>query len=271
MSLIGDAKAEMECRPFVALDHVLTALVQFAASKTDFSRRDLFALFAEAALRACNLTDLSANPTEQLFSADLGDSARRVIGSCILRLLAANDSCLDHADLRIKAFALLDDVFARDLYRLVEVDPKAQTYVKMSKLRDLTPTVESELRAAASELRTLDGLTAFRQKLMQALNKQRTQAVIGPFLPKSLLGARLEELFLWTTEYLQAPDSSKIAAYRRSYYALDSYIADARAMGTQHAEVVLQVASAVAHLLHIDFEHTTLSKPAVLTVDRSEK
>src|SRR5262249_11898953 len=108
--------------------------------------------------------------------------------------------------------------------------------------------------------------------VMRQLNAPIAKAVIGPFLPKSLLGQRLHDLFKLVEASQEATGARKLEACRRASASLEAYTEEAEQFGTRYTKWFLGgIARTLSSRLRADIAENPLTGPARLVVQGSEK
>jgi len=271
---INKAQAELRVRPLVALDLALETLAELGQKQQLQKLPESLSLFYSAALasKGVDLTTLH-DVEEAFFDRGLDHQTQRFISICLLRLLDCNAYCFEDGRFRIKVFEMFDRVLCDDLYKLLHIKKRDQTYEKQSKLEGIVSEVESELSQYLETIHSLKVLSGFKHGFMQRLNKQLNSAIITPFIPRELLGARLDSLFTGIDEYLTDRNSTKsVQLFQAAKSTLDSYASEAKAFGTKYSREYLGgLAERLSSLITVDFNENPVSKPAQLHVEKMEK
>lgn len=271
---ISKAHIELHVRPLVAVDLALETLAKLGQEQRSQEISEGLSLFYSAAL-ASKGVDLTAlrKVEEAFFDRGLDHQTQRFISICLLRLLDCSAYCFEDRRFRIKVFEMFDRVFCNDLYKILHIKETDQTYEKQSKLEGIVSEVESELSQYLETIHSLKVLSGFKHGFMQRLNKQPSVAVITPFIPRELLGARLDALFTGIDEYLTDRNSTKsVQLFQEAKSTLDSYASEAKAFGTKYSREYLEgLAERLSSLLTVDFEENPVSRPAQLQVEKMEK
>lgn len=257
--------------PAGAADSLLEALSECPAREL----QSTLTLFASAVLNSRGVTDvdLLASPVDALFSQSLDRQSRRFTAVCLLRLLARNESCEAFRTLRFKALSLFDDLLSEDIYQYLKLERNAQSYQKESKLRHAVQEIENDLAALIQSFHRIENTPSFHHSFMQKLNGRLAKAIIKPFLPKTFdAGVRFSEVFDAVNRYTQETGTWKIDTFETAKEILKRFIGDTEGHGTKYARLYLaDVAVRLLHLLQQDFQQSPFSRPATLSLARSEK
>lgn len=275
--ILEKASLEIENRPLVAIDQVLKAFSDAEKEKISAFRPDLALKVFVKAIRFKILgkeADLSKDHSlDTLFSQDFARQDKRFIAICLLRLLCVNNKYFGKkSELYTKTFALFDDVLSEDLYRRLKIETKDQTYKKESKLMDAVPMIESSIRDTMSSLNSLQVLPRFRRSFMKEINDILSKAIIWPFVPKRLLGIRLDEIFQSVEEYRSSTGLDVLRFFRETQETLDAYAKEATSHKTGYSVDFLGgLAEKLKTLSSKNFSRNPASKSAALKVRKSEK
>lgn len=275
--LIARASSELPKRPLVAIDYVLDGFGQVKGGDklSRASRGTLARLFWQAVLADKDATSQDAvapvAPVDP-FSGSLSPTKRRLAAICLIRLLPRNAAALGDMGLEPQIFALLDAVLSNDVYPQLGLETKEQNYKKEQKLSEVPTQLERDIADVIGSLASLNVLSSVRKAFMKEINRTLVKAVVVPFLPRALLGPRLDELFAVVEEYLQADGPTLLGAFKKADETLRVYSAEAERYGTTYS---CQYLSGLAERFHVliraRFEGSAISKPGKLTADRSEK
>lgn len=270
---ISKARTELLVRPLVALDLALETLAELGQKQRWHELPESLSLFYSAAFASKGIHPTTLpNVEEAFFDRGLDRQLQRFISICLLRLLNCSACCFEDERFRIRAFEMFDRVFCNDLYRVLHIEKKDQTYEKQSKLESVISEVESELSQYLATIQSLKVLSSFRHGFMQRINRPLYSAVIIPFIPRELLGARLDFLFAVVDEYLTDRSTKSVQLFQTAKETLDSYSSEAKAFGTKYSREYLQgLAERLSSLLTVDFKENPMSKPAQLHVEKMEK
>jgi len=273
-SMILKAKEELTKRPLVAIDCALAAVHKIKSEKQSRELATLLDIFCHAVLKSKELgseTEIHS-PSEALFSQDFTRQEQHFIAICLLRLLASNRDCFKDPQFRVKTFELFEEVLWEDLYKHFNIDKKEQSYRKESILRDIVPNMESDLSITISSLSSLEPLSNVRHKVMQKINATSYRPILLPFLPKELLGTRLDEIFKSLEECLCERGPGALPLLEVARYNLRMYILEAENFGTKYSsDYLVGLANKLGELLQKHFAGSPLSKPVALSAEKSEK
>lgn len=269
-SIIKKAKEKLNNRPILAIDYLLELFSK--AKKED--TQNLLNLFCQAILKNKGIDEDSwlSDPVEELFNEKIDFSIKKFIGICLLRMLSTNYKYFEDQEYRNKAYRLFDDVFSNDLYPILKIRIKDQTYVKESKLKEVVPKLESEIIDIITSLENLNMLSIFRNKFMKKIKSDLTKLIIYPFLPKGLIDLRLDEIFKSVEEYIHEKDPKSLYLFKEAKYNLENYLMEAERHGTRYSINYLGgFANKLIKLLEAHLESSPLGKPAQLTIKESVK
>jgi len=168
---------------------------------------------------------------------------------------------------------LFDEVFAKNLYDELEIEPKFPTYEKENKLKDIVLNLEAEFKDLIDSLNDINLIKIFRKDFTRKLNNQISKAIIWPFSPRQLVeNVRLTEIFRSIEQYLEEPGVKKVQIFAETKKIMTDYLDSAQNYGTQYSRNYLGgFAGKILELLEKDFQNNPLSKPAELDIDKSEK
>ncbi len=97
---------------------------------------------------------------------------------------------------------LIDEALGDDLYPIIKIDRKDQTYDKQDRLTDAFSRLEGELGSIVGSFTSLDLLANSRNLMMQKFNSALAKAMIWPFVADSPVpSTRLSELFVPVDTY----------------------------------------------------------------------
>ncbi len=212
-----------------------------------------------------------SDPLNSLFDRSLTAKHRRFIAVCLLRLLGVR-SFFDHGELRQKAIGLFDDVFANDIYRSLGITVKHQTFEKLVRLEGLASQAELELKLDIESWSSLAVVSNFRQRFMARFNNSLTKAIVWPFLPKQLTSARLDEVFAVAIDYLRETGTGLLQALEKLRDTVITFRTEAQQFGTRYSiDFLAAVADKLLAFCEIHFADNPISKPATITIEKSEK
>ncbi|MCJ7515149.1 MAG: ATP-binding protein [Dehalococcoidia bacterium] len=274
--MINSIKHELNNRPIAAIDSVLKAFSAKKRATTHIPADGLITLFCQAALSVIKGSKEALSmekPIDAIFDQNLSREHQHFIAICLLRLLCTNDEWFEKdVQFRVKAFNLFDKVLSADLYKQFNIDLKDQTYDKISKLKDIVPTAESDMRTIITSLNSLDVLSTFRHRFTQIINSALCKAILWPFLQKQLLDVRLAEIFSAVQSYYETKGPRMLQAFQQANKTTANYLLEAEEYGTYYSIQYLGgMAKRLEDLLEKHFSESELSKPAELVVKKSEK
>jgi len=265
---------KLSTNPIVAIDYILEEFSKEKQRKISLQISDLLDLFSQAVLKSTGMDDdlWRDDPLNGLFEKVLLQPNKRFVAICLLRLLGTNDKPFEREDFRVKTFKLFDETLSRDIYRRLEINTKDQTYQKRSKLEGLVAGVENEFSDLISSFENLEVLRVFRHSFLQKINDQVSKAILWPFLPRRLVDVRLKEVFSLVEAYLDEKEKNSVQRFNEARETLKNYLGEAKEHGTNYSCGYLGgLAKKLLDLLEKHFKENPLSKPADVTIDKSEK
>jgi len=265
---------KLSTNPIVAIDYILEEFSKEKQRRISLQISDLLDLFSQAVLKSTGMDDdlWRDDPLNGLFKEVLLQAHKRFVAICLLRLLEANDKPFEREDFQVKTFKLFDETLSRDIYPRLDINTKDQTYQKRSKLEGLVSRVENEFSDLISSFDNLEVLRGFRHSFLQKINGQASKAILWPFLPRRLLDVRLKEVFSLVEAYLDEKEKNLVQRFNEATEILKSYLAEAKQHGTNYSCRYLGgLAKKLLDLLEKHFKENPLSKPADVTINKSEK
>lgn len=270
---IAKAAQAITSKPLVALDMAMESLEGLRVDESSDALNTLLGIFTKATLAAVGISSAANDPIEQLFDKERDRQAQRFIAICLLRLLSAQPRCLRSGEYHFKAMGLIDDLLADDLYALLKINRRDQTYEKVAKLSDGVRAFETELSKTILSISSMESIASCRPLLMQKANSQLAKSLLEPFLPTPpVLQVRLNEMFSAADAYRSDSGASRLNAYRTAIDALQDQVRVATAFGTKYSRAYLAALASRMHTALVeDFAKSTLSKPATLSVAPFDK
>lgn len=269
------AKIELQNRPLVAIDISLNLISNLEKSDGGESLPSVLTLFCKAVLRSEGLQESiekSETSFEVLFNHDFNRQVQRFIAISLVRLLSCSSDCFDLASFRIEAFALFDRVFSDDLYKVLKIDKKEQTFIKQNKLEGIVAEIEEDIFTFIESIEDLSRLQYIRQTFMQKIHSPLNSAVVVPFLPRQLLEARLDNIFTVVDEYLKEESPKSVQLFEVAKDNLQKYANEANEFGTKYSKKILAgLAEKLRVLITSHFNGNPMSKPAHLNAEKMEK
>lgn len=191
--------------------------------------------------------------TDDIFDTSLDKEAQHFAAVCLLRLLSTSDKCFDDRSLRVKSFALFDRTLS-DLYKILGVSPRSQTYEKRAALQTIARKTEDDIMNKINSFTSLNQLNNFRAEFMQTLRNQRNRVILQPFLPSYLTkDSCIGELFESLKKYAESKGLDQIYAHKKAKSVLEEYGTKAKAYGTEYSTKFL--AGLSYHLLGLLSDH----------------
>lgn len=264
----------MSTNPIVAIDYILEEFSKEKQREISPQISDLLDLFSHALLKSTGIDDnlWRDDPLNGLFDEALSQQNKRFIAICLLRLLDVNDKPFEREGFRVKTFKLFDETLSRDIYQRLNINTKDQTYQKRSKLEGLVSKVENEFSDLISSFDNLNVLPSFRHSFLQKINDEVSKAILWPFLPRKLVDVPLKEVFKVVEAYLDEEEKNRLHYFNEATETLKSYLAETQQHGTKYScDYLGGLAKKLLDLLEKHFKESPLSKPANLTIDKSEK
>jgi len=257
-----------------ALINIDNALQELSDTKPEEEITNLQRLMQAIVARVKGLA--SDNPIRDLFDQTISAQDRRFTAICLLRLLSIKDSCFHQdRDFRGKSYALFDEAFQNDIYPAFGIQTSQQTFEKERVLRDIVPSVESNMDNVIRSLSNLNVINAFRQEFMGTIGNKINKAILLPFMPMQLLSdVRLGELFNAVDRYchirtMGAPEA--LDAARDAQAIVEDFEKEALSFGTHYARRYLVIlAQRLKELLEADLGKYA-SLPANIEVRASGK
>lgn len=268
-------RTELKEHPLAAIDKTLESLAELPSEDKKGILQEVWKLFLIAVLRSREVnTELSSwkDLYDVFFDREQDRQKQRFFAICLLRLLSYNPGFFNRRQFRINAITLFDRTLSEDIYKTLRIGIKDQTYEKISKLEGIVNTVESDLTSYLSSFSSLPTLPNFRQGFMKKLSTPITRSIVSPFLPRELLGTRLDSIFVSLEEYLKEKGPRTIQLYETAAEDLSVYASDADKFGTKYSHDYLYLlASKLLSLLEDHFQNSGSSKPAELLAESAGK
>ncbi len=221
-------------------------------------------IFAEAILRASGASP-SPDPLEALLAQDAQPRVKRTAAAALLRAIGANRNILD-ARTRARVRALFDASF-EDLYKLLRIEAKQQSYEKEGALLGALQKIEDDVTAEVSALLISNDLRRSQERILRLLRSAPAKALLSPFLPQALVGDRLEDLFSLSEEFLEATPDRFVSTYDSARSSLEVYSDEAKQFGTGYADAVLGgTATNLLARIETVYSESDLTAPATLEI-----
>ncbi|OQA00755.1 MAG: Archaeal ATPase [Planctomycetes bacterium ADurb.Bin401] len=268
--LVEKANEELEQRPLVAIDHVLSAF----RNNVNKQNSALLNLFFRAILKHLggSFEDSSSNPIDNVFKKEFSEKQQLFVAVCLLRLLSVNDQAFKERGFRVKVFSLFDDVFSKKLYQILKIDIKQQTFEKENILKDLVTKIESDISTTISSFDNLEMLPNFRTRIMSSFNSISGKIIVGQFVPRELLELRLDEVFKGIEECLNATSPDIIQIFEKTERIIENYLLESDVCETYYCCHYLSViANKCLKLLQKHFANSPFRKSADIVVEKYEK
>ncbi len=171
--------------------------VQSAASRLSEAESDervsAFENFARTVLLHHGIDASRATP--HVFSNRASSELQRFTASWLLWVLRESPTALDFDKIEAMTGSLFDRTLQQQLYKAASVDPGDQNFEKLKGLTNHVSMIVDDIERAVDVTPSLERLNAFRQGLMQLLNRHSTRYVLSPLLPKALSQERVNALF----------------------------------------------------------------------------
>lgn len=276
-NVLDKAKMELDNRPVVAIDYALRAFSVAKREKVSHFRLDLILKVFVQAVRfkilGIEADSLRYHSINSLFDRSLRRQDKRFVAICLLRLLCVNHEYFrKNSELYVKTFDLFDKELSEDLYKRLKIGIKEQTYEKESKLKDAVPKIESDLDNIVLCFNSLEMISGLRERFMKTINSPLSKAIILPFVPKELVTSRLDEIFKSVEKYRESTNLDTLREFQEAQQVLGAYLQAANNYETTYSVRYLGgLAEKLKELLEKDFYENPVSKPADLTIRKSEK
>jgi uncharacterized protein len=255
-----------------AIDLALESLDRAADDKT---QRRALRLLCRAALNHCGVKVSELDHSlDAVFHPELPQSAKRLIGICLLRALEANPDLFVDITLRNRTFLLFDAVLP-DLYKDSRIDVKRQTHEKEAALRSYIHDAEYELQEVFRPLEGMqvaswESIAHSRSVVLKLLRKYGS--IFSPFLNKDLLGPAMEDQFSRVHEYIDSDEASALHTYERAKEGLTSYKQKAQEHRTKYSKMLCEALSIVLYsICERKFEQSGAGKAARLIAKPFDK
>lgn len=196
----------------------------------------------------------------------------RLAALSILRCAEANNAFWEDLSFRHLVMQLSDEGLSYDLYKILKLEEKSQTYEKLEKLQSLYLKKESEMVDLIASWNTLSATANFRHQFMSLISSQVFKILIWPFLPERGLRQKLEELFVTTIEYLE-PDGQRVQdVVDRLQESLHSVRSEFSHFGTYHSiSLLIPFVDRLSGLLAAHLADNPICKPAKVVVEKPYK
>lgn len=270
-TLIDKAESELGHRPLVSLDNILDYVREIPRNSNSRVLQKVLPIYYEAMLRSAEI-DISSYDRpityEAIFDQTLNQRVRKVVAVSLLRLLSVNSLPFDHRTFRVKAFTLFDEVFSESLYKFLNIKESDQTFEKQRKLEGSIVEIEEELNSLVIPMNDVIILPTIRKKFMQLINGPLCMNIITPFLPRQLLSARLDNIFLLIEEYLREESPKSIQLLETACENLHKYSSEAKEFGTKYSISYLSgLAEILISLISDHFNNNPMSKSTSMVAE----
>ena len=262
----------LHSKSLVVIDRIIELSLVAQEEEID----SILELFCEAISKKLNLNnegECTTKSAETIFEQNLSQENQQFVAICLLRLLSANDKFLQKdVSFRANAFKLFDNVFSNEVYGKIGILPSSQTYEKENRLKDLVPTIESELNYLLSSFNNMEDLPNFRQRFLSIIRSRRAKRIIWPFCPKELLDVRLIGLFRIAEEYFHAEGDKVVQVFEKVKSNFASFIRIADDFGTRYSKNYLgEMANKLRSLIEGNFNESPFTKSTNIVIRPSIK
>ena len=225
-----------------------------------------------AVLRARDVPSDGSSWDRLLFNPRYGGETRRLMAVTLVRLLADHPAYAEDGAFRRHIVSLFDDTLDHDVYPALSLTKKTQSYEKLALLQEAPKRATETLVDTISSLSDISNVPPFRQPYLKALRSGLTKAIVQPFLPRTLVGKRLDNLLGSVVHTIQSDPAHQVEFFRRTTEDVEKFRDDARTFGTTYSlAFIATVAERLEALLRDWFATSPLSRPATVEVTPSDK
>ena len=220
------------------LANVQSAANQLASANTEGRANALEHLAATILTHTNHEYDSPA--TLELFSRELPDNIQRFAAVWLLRVIVESPRALQFENMEGRAALLFDRLFQRDIYRVLNIDPNAQTFEKVQSLADHLQLTLDKAMDLLTSIPHLNQVNSLQQAIRSLINGKTTRPFLIPLLPRALASdTRMGALFKAIADYTSNLDDESIHRYDSVCDVCDDFEAEANDFGTDDSKRIL--------------------------------
>ena len=182
--------------------------------------------------------DIKRDTVSELFSLELPLQIQRFSAVWLLRALVDSNAVLDFGNTHRQTAALFDRVFRNDIYHIIKINEKEQTFEKIQSLTDYATGTIHKVRELSRNIGNLSRLNQNHRDFQKLFNDKRTSPFLIPLFPRHLVKHEITNLFERIDSYVNSIEDP-IIAYEVACKACDDYEKDAKNHGTRDASEIL--------------------------------
>ena len=269
---LADLYSVAKKSPLAGIDAALDLFAETAAGRTAQDSKVLLdtvlGLIASAIGQTADLPS-----SDLLFDERLSHEHRVLVGACLLRLLAADASALDHADnqLRARSEGLLESLWAKLVYQKFGLAEKSERHQKFARLPDVVRRVQNDWVNTLASFNDLAQFAAFKTAVMKSLGDRPAQLLVPPFLPGNAPALRTA-VFNAVETYMTAKGPDVIAARAEVNRSLSELSAAVDSKPTKYSQMYLgDFAERIGAILDLHFDASVANRPALINIKATDK
>lgn len=206
-----------------------------------------------------------------LFTERQGQRERRRLAVILLRVLAVNDDLFVSDEFRVPTMALFDAELS-DIYKILALTTKDQSFEKLRKLRDFAPDTEGELEAGLSVPSTVAGAGGYRHGAMKTVNSTQVKALILPFVDRDLIKGTFDGVLAAFEDYrIASSGTSSRSQLEHFRQVANSAHADLHRGISRYVDILDQTVAQLQELIEAHFAASPANRPASVSVTAASK
>ncbi|TKJ81580.1 hypothetical protein PspCFBP13509_05520 [Pseudomonas sp. CFBP13509] len=246
---------------------------RFIALDDDSNVETLHSLFKTI----CIFLELNpATPQVSLLDQNNNNPIKKHVASYLLRALSGHSKLLwDDSSTRHKAITLFNDVLCNQIYKILKIDEKNSSHEIFAGLQAIHANTIGEFEKIKVSIVSMETAINARRGYIKLISSPLTTIFSeSQIYDQSLVSKeRINEFFNAIEQYSQADRVNALTAFTRLEEIYRSYISDIQRHGSNiyvsaMIENILESAFVTAQM---DFNHSGLQKPVVLSLKASER
>ena len=184
-----------------------------------------------------------SNAANELFLVDLPTDIQRFAAGWLVRVLVKSPEALSFKNTEAQAGLLFDRLYEGQIYRVIGIEARTQTYEKLQKLTEYLQSILDELDDWISNQLDLDKpneLKDLQTNVLRLIKDDRSRSLLSSLLPRPLISEnRVKNLFSEVAEYAEGAETDPIYRRNSACEACDAFERQAIAFGTEDSDRIL--------------------------------
>jgi hypothetical protein len=203
---------------------------------------------------------------------ELPNNCQKFVAYCMLRILNHNIKIIEFDRyFKVLVLALFDNCL-NEVYNLLHINEKTESYIKEAKLSDYIKTREKEILDNINFTGDIQVIGKYESRFRKTINKPENKALLKCFVNFDVFQIKYDKLFKELTQYSSSLSINKYDLYNQIIKTLDELILEFKNIGTKYSKDYFENQfKKIKDLILADFLDSPYTKSADLEVKETEK